>query len=162
MKACWKPAQKALRCAPKALAAAPLPANVRAIFIARLDRLTHDVREVVQGAAVLGREFEVQVLARMLRDQPIRPWVEEAEQAAIWTHLTEVRYLFKHVLLRDAAYDMQVRTRRAELHRLAAESLEDACTPTDLPAHYAEIAYHYEAADQLGLAALAPAGPHCT
>ena len=138
-----------------ALAAAPLPGNVRAIFIARLDRLAHDVREVVQSAAVLGREFEVQVLARMLREQAVQPWVEEAEHAAIWMHLTEVRYLFKHVLLRDAAYDMQVRTRRAELHRLAAEALE-ALYAEALSAHYAEIAYHYEAAYQSGLAELAP------
>ena len=83
------------------------------------------MREVVQTAAVLGREFEVQVLAQHVAGRGrARAEVALAEEAAIWSALSELRYLFKHVLLRDAAYDMQVRARRAELHQLAAEALE--------------------------------------
>ena len=80
-----------------------------------------------------------------------------AAQAAIWAALSELRYIFKHALLRDAAYDMQVRTRRAELHLIAAEALEavyaaDAAgSEAVLAAHLGEIGYHYEAAYQLGL-----------
>ena len=133
----------------KALNASPLPINVRAIFIARLDRLSYDVREVVQTAAVLGREFEVQILAHMLRHEALENEVELAAEAAIWSALTEMRYLFRHVLLRDAAYDMQVRTRRATLHQLAAQSLETLYA-NDLASHYDELAYHFEAACLLG------------
>ena len=85
-----------------------------AIFIARLDRLTQDVREVVQAASVLGREFEVYVLGQMLRNEGVYRRIEQAEEAAIWSAITEMRYLFKHILLQDAAYDMQVQTRRAQ------------------------------------------------
>jgi predicted ATPase len=46
-----------------------LPVDVRAVMIARLDRLSQQVRETVQTASVLGREFEVDVLAAMLHHQ---------------------------------------------------------------------------------------------
>ncbi|MCI0729843.1 MAG: adenylate/guanylate cyclase domain-containing protein, partial [Chloroflexi bacterium] len=101
-----------------------LPTDVRTLLTARLDRLTQEVKEVVQTAAVLGREFEVAVLAHILReDQALFNKIQAAEKTAIWTSLNELRYLFKHVLLRDAAYEMQLRTRRL-LHQLAAEAIE--------------------------------------
>ncbi|MGW8319845.1 MAG: AAA family ATPase, partial [Candidatus Promineifilaceae bacterium] len=123
-----------------------LPDDVRAVLIARLDRLTQDVREVVQTASVLGREFEIRVLAHLLHDDPaIREKVAQAEQASIWSALNELRYIFKHTLLRDAAYRMQVRSRRQALHKLAAEALE-TLYGDDLSSHYGELAYHAERA----------------
>ncbi len=44
-----------------------LPTDVRALLVARLDRLTQDVKGIVQTASVLGREFKLRLLARMLR-----------------------------------------------------------------------------------------------
>ena len=123
-----------------------LPENVSAILVARLDRLTKEVKEVVQMASVLGREFEIRLLAHMRHDDPaIREEVAEAERASIWSALNELRYLFNHALLRDAAYRMQVRARRELLHRLAAEALEDL-HDNDLSLHYGELAYHTEQA----------------
>ena len=136
-------------CARRRCTRAPA-SDVRTIFIARLDRLARQVREVVQTAAVLGREFEVTVLSHMLQHEDVHLHVAEAEAAAIWSALTELRYLFKHVLLRDAAYDMQVRARRGGLHQLAGHALETVYAD-DLPPHYGELAYHYETAYQAGL-----------
>lgn len=132
---------------------APLPADVRTVLVARLDRLTHEVKEVIQTAAVLGREFEIQLLAQMLRaDARLPTKVAEAEQAAIWSALTELRYLFTHALLQDAAYRMQVRSRRQALHRLAAEALETLYAE-DLTPRYGELGYHAEKAGLPGKAA---------
>ncbi|HSR30075.1 MAG TPA: AAA family ATPase [Anaerolineae bacterium] len=126
----------------------PLPADVRTVLVARLDRLTQDVKNVIQTAAVLGREFEVQVLARMLKDDDDLPTkVSQAEKAAIWSALSELRYLFKHSLLQDAAYRMQVRARRQALHRLAVEALEYLYVD-DLTPHYGELGYHAEQAGE--------------
>jgi predicted ATPase/class 3 adenylate cyclase len=131
-----------------------LPSDVRMIFTSRLDSLSSEVREVVQTAAILGREFEVRVLADMLRQSAegrLPDWLEQAESSAIWSALSEIRYIFKHALLRDAAYEMQLRARRRELHRLAAEALEKLYA-NDIAPHAAEIAYHYQAACRQGLA----------
>jgi len=57
-----------------------------------------------------------------------------------------VRYLFKHVLLRDAVYTMQLRTRLRELHQKAAETIE-TLHKEDLPSHYADLAYHSSQAE---------------
>jgi predicted ATPase/class 3 adenylate cyclase len=124
----------------------PLPTDVGAVLVARLDRLTFEVKNVVQTASILGREFEVQLLSRMLHgDKWLHEKVADAAQAAIWTALDEFHYLFKHALLREAAYRMQVSTRRRELHTLAVEAMEGLFSQ-ELSPHYGELAYHCEQA----------------
>lgn len=53
-----------------------------------------------------------------------------------------MRYTFRHVLMRDAVYDMQLRLRLRELHQRAAEAIEALHADNLLP-HYADLAYHY-------------------
>ncbi len=120
----------------------PLPNDVSAILVARLDRLSQDVREVVQTAAVLGREFEARLLSRMLAgDSSLPQKMMQAEQESIWSALNEIRYIFRHALLRDAAYRMQLHARRQALHRLAMEAIEGFYAD-NLAGHYGELAYH--------------------
>jgi predicted ATPase/class 3 adenylate cyclase len=123
-----------------------IPTDVRAVLTSRLDRLTHDVRETVQTAAVLGREFEVRLLLAMLReDGDESPRVRMAEQAEIWYPLNEIRYIFRHALMRDAAYSMQLLSRLRGLHALAVEAMETLYS-ADLAPHYGELAHHAEQA----------------
>lgn len=123
-----------------------LPSDVRSVLIARLDRLAQEVKDVVQTAAVLGREFEVALLISMLRDGPAtHQKIAAAEEATIWSAIDQLHYMFRHALLRDTAYRMQVRARRQALHRLAVEALEELYGD-DLQSHYAELAYHSERA----------------
>lgn len=122
---------------------AALPTDVQAILIARLDRLAQSVREVVQTAAVLGREFELQVLSQMLRGMDgVADKVRLAEDEAIWAALSELRYLFRHALLRDAAYEMQLQQRLRHLHETAAAAIEQLFA-ADLAPYYASLFYHY-------------------
>jgi predicted ATPase len=124
-----------------------LPGDVSAVLIARLDQLARKVKESIQTAAVLGREFEIQVLLQMLREEEgARQHIAEAEKAAIWAPLNEMRYIFSHGLLRDAAYSMQMRARRRDLHALAVEALENVYAH-NLRNRYAELAYHAEHAE---------------
>lgn len=124
-----------------------VPTDVRAALVARLDRLAQEVKQVVQAAAVLGREFEVLVLSQMLRgDESVPARVERAEEEAIWSALSQIRYIFRHTLLRDSAYDMQLQARRRDLHALAAEALEQVYA-ADLSPHYADLAYHCDRAE---------------
>jgi predicted ATPase/class 3 adenylate cyclase len=124
-----------------------LPTDVRAVMIARLDRLTQQVKETVQTASILGREFEVRVLSEMLNANDRFLWcVGQAENANIWVPLTEIEYIFHHALLRDAAYSMQLLSRQRELHRLAVFAMETVYHD-DLESHYGELAYHAEKSD---------------
>jgi len=128
-----------------------LPASINAILIARLDRLAWAVKQVVQAAAVLGREFELHVLSHMLQAD-VSSMVHEAEEGQIWSALQEFRYLFKHVLLRDAAYEMQLRAQLRKLHELAAATYEQlfAREGDERGNLYAShIASHYERAGDM-------------
>ncbi|MFZ5878513.1 MAG: tetratricopeptide repeat protein [Chloroflexota bacterium] len=117
-----------------------IPATLNAMLIARLDRLSLEVKQTVQTAAVLGREFDVRLLAQMLH-MDVTPNVAEAEQGQIWNALTEIRYLFKHALLRDAAYDMQLQARLRDLHHLALTAHEQLYA-AELGIYYDDLAYH--------------------
>ena len=125
-----------------------LPTDISSILISRLDRLNREVRDVVQTASVLGREFELRLLSNMLHEDAALPdKVHFAVDAGILSTLTEISYIFRHALLRDAAYNMQLRARQQELHRIAAEAFE-ALYQDQLSPHYSEIAYH---SDRAGL-----------
>ncbi|HEX9839802.1 MAG TPA: tetratricopeptide repeat protein, partial [Anaerolineales bacterium] len=124
-----------------------LPGDIRAVLVARLDQLAREVREIVQTASVLGREFEIHMLAHMLlEEENVQTCIDEAEKAAIWSPLNEIRYIFSHGLLRDAAYAMQMQARRRELHGLAVEAFEELYAD-NLSHHYVELAYHAEYAE---------------
>lgn len=121
-----------------------LPGDIRALLVARLDKLAREVKNAVQTASVLGHEFDLSVLSQMLGSETTtKLQVFEAEKAAIWAPLNELIYIFQHGLLRDAAYSMQMRARRQELHILALNALE-ILHEDELERHYAELAYHAE------------------
>ncbi len=125
-----------------------VPTSINTVLIARIDRLEQHVKDTVQAAAVLGREFAVKTLAHMLSTD-VLPQIQRAEREQIWMALSELRYLFKHTLLRDAAYEMQLRTKLRKLHHLATQAYEQlyATNPASTTAgrheHYARLVYHY-------------------
>jgi len=126
-----------------------VPATINAVLIARLDRLAAQVKAVVQTAAVLGREFEVQILSHMLRDDANLPYkVQRAEEEMIWQALSEMRYIFRHTMMRDAAYDMQLQARLRDMHALAGQVMAQVYA-AELGPHYADLAYHYGKAEDV-------------
>ena len=126
---------------------AVLSGDVRAVLTARLDRLSPPVKEVVQTAAVLGREFDTSVLMQMLgQDHALASRLEQASAAAIWSAVDQTRYLFRHALLRDAAYDMQLRAHLRSLHQQAADAVQ-TLFEDELAPRYADLAYHFGRAE---------------
>ena len=118
-----------------------LPGDIRSVLVARLDQLGRGVRESIQTASVLGREFEIPLLEHMWRaDDLLQQHIAEAEQAAVWNPSDDLHYIFSHGLLRDAAYEMQMQARKRELHSLAVEALERLYG--GVKTRYAELAYH--------------------
>ena len=124
-----------------------LPGDIGALLVARLDQLSRKVKDTVQTASVLGREFQLAVLAEMTSEAAaLEQYVLDAEQSAIWVGDDTRLYVFTHGLLRDAAYTMQMRAHRKELHAHAVTALEKIYAE-DLKFHYAELAHHAEQAE---------------
>ena len=122
-----------------------IPTTLHDSLMARLDRLS-PIKEIAQIGAAIGREFTYRLLAA------VAPISGIALQSAL-AQLTRAglifgrgeppdsTYIFKHVLLQEAAYASLLRGRRQELHRRIADALEDqfaelAETQPQLMAHH--------------------------
>ena len=106
-----------------------LPAGVRDVIARRLFHLGDDCHELLRLAAVLGREFDHTTLAAM-GSVPVEEMLETLDEAMGARILTDVpgsagRSRFAHVLIRDVLYDGLTHARRIQLHRRAADVLED-------------------------------------
>ncbi|MBF0553439.1 MAG: AAA family ATPase [Nitrospirae bacterium] len=104
-----------------------VPATLQASLMARLDRLG-SVKEVAQVAAVIGREFNWPLIKAMtgLADEPLRSaltLLAEVDLIHVQGIPPDAVYRFKHALIQDTAYEALLKTRRRELHRLAALAL---------------------------------------
>lgn len=132
-----------------------LSGSMNAILTSRIDRLETLVRETVKAAAVIGREFEIPVLSEVMRAREefsdkderalLREQISTAERGQIWTAMNELRYIFRHSLLREAAYNMQLGARLQELHQQIAEAIEHIYVDK-LEERYVDLAFHYEQA----------------
>jgi class 3 adenylate cyclase/tetratricopeptide (TPR) repeat protein len=123
-----------------------VPPTIQALLAARLDRLTRDERIVLECAAVQGQEFDRSALASMVRPE-LAENLSGHLQALVRKDLIrpvtseEDVYRFKHLLLRDAAYDALPKESRAELHESFVGWVEEK-----RPDFAAIIGYHLEQA----------------
>jgi class 3 adenylate cyclase/predicted ATPase len=106
-----------------------IPTTLHDSLIARLDRRA-PVREVVQAGAAIGREFSYTLLSGVagLPGDKLRTALDELVRSELVFARDEpprAVYSFKHALVRDAAYDALLRSRRQELHTRIAAVLEE-------------------------------------
>jgi class 3 adenylate cyclase/tetratricopeptide (TPR) repeat protein len=134
----------------------PMPPSIQALLAARLDRLSPEERAVLEPAAVVGREFWRRPVGDLvpahLRDEVGRHLMALVRKELISPDTSvferEDAFRFRHVLIRDAAYDGMPKERRAELHERLVRWIEE-----NAPGRAAEqeeiIAYHLEQAYRL-------------
>ncbi len=124
-----------------------LPATVQAVLAARIDRLAEREKQVLQTAAVIGREFSEPVLRRVVE-------LSEIDLTAALQKLTsaefvyeealypQAQYTFKHALTQEVAYNSLLNERRLTLHEHVAEAIA-AIFEGRLEEHLSELAHHY-------------------
>jgi predicted ATPase/class 3 adenylate cyclase len=126
-----------------------VPPTIQALLAARLDRLPPHERVLAQRGAVIGRTFEQQAVTELS---------PEADRSQIVTHLrglvrhqvigpyqADDVYRFRHLLIRDAAYEALPKEERAVLHERFADWLE-ALAPDRLVEQEEILGYHLEQA----------------
>jgi DNA-binding SARP family transcriptional activator len=106
-------------------AALPLPAGVRALVLDRLDRLPATHRRLVEIGAVIGRQFDFDLLVRAsgLGEEEAAAGVEDLVRREIFGQAGE-GFEFTHDRIREVAREAVLPRRRAVLHRQVAEALE--------------------------------------
>jgi tetratricopeptide (TPR) repeat protein len=134
-----------------ALLAAPVPGSVRDVLDRRLQRLGDGMREALAAAAVIGQEFDLDLVGRMLDDgglDAIAAAVDVATDAGLVVAPPRPgdRYAFAHGLIVSTLYEGLGPARRARMHWRAATALEEQAR--DAPAgeptpRVAELARHW-------------------
>lgn len=122
-----------------------IPATLQDLLLARLDRMASDV-ELVQLAAAIGREFRFEVLAAVsdLHEDDLLAELDTLVSSELVTKKgrpPRTRYIFRHALIQDAAYDSLVRRKRQEMHLRIADSLESRFT--DICERQPELVAHH-------------------
>ncbi|HET7805280.1 MAG TPA: adenylate/guanylate cyclase domain-containing protein [Pseudolabrys sp.] len=111
------------------LPALAIPATLQDSLMARLDRLA-PVKEIGQIGAVIGREFSYSLIREVVgRDEAsLKHALTKLEQAELLFRRgepPEAIYSFKHALVRDAAYESLLKSRRQQLHGGIARTMEE-------------------------------------
>ena len=125
-----------------------IPATLQDSLMARLDRLA-PVKEIGQIGAAIGREFSYSLIREVGgRDEPaLKHALAKLEQAELLFRRGEppdAIYSFKHALVRDAAYESLLKSRRQQLHGQIAQAMEEkfpdivASQPEIVARHFTE------------------------
>jgi ABC-type transport system substrate-binding protein/class 3 adenylate cyclase len=127
-----------------------IPELVQETLQARLDRLEADTREVLNVAAVVGRNFGLPLLERAAPRASLGPALSELQRLEL---VVEERrrpapeYRFRHGLVQEVAYATLVEQRRRELHGSVGRALEEL--HRDSPSEvYGLLAGHFSEADE--------------
>ena len=131
----------------------PIPPTIQALLAARLDRLVGPERQVIERASVVGKVFYLGAVTQ-LAPEPLRPQVGAHLMSLVRKELIrpdhsdfvrETAFRFRHILIRDAAYNGMPKETRADLHEAFARWLEEVAG--ERLAEFEEIlGYHLEQA----------------
>ena len=124
-----------------------VPATLQATIAARIDRLDPNAKRTLSAAAVVGSRFGLDLLTEL----GVEPVVDDLVAADLIDQVRFTRqpeYVFHHPLIRAVAYESQLKSDRAELHRRLAAAIQ-AREPESADGNAALIAEHLETAGDL-------------
>ena len=127
-----------------------VPTNVRALLASRIDRLDEPAKQLLQTAAIIGKEFSEPML-KAAADVGATEYAPALEKLKSGDFIFEraiypvIEFAFKHPLTHEVAYDSQLQSRRTRAHAAVATAIEQI-EAKKLDENAALIAYHWEAA----------------
>lgn len=131
-----------------------IPSSITEIIISKIDRLSYEHKKLIQTASVLGKEFEINVLKDLMlnysdqyRLKDINGLINDSIKEQIWAPISEITYIFRHTLLYEAVYNMQMKSQLRQTHKLAAGVLLSLYS--NKKERYAEMAHHYHFSEQI-------------
>ncbi len=124
-----------------------VPATLQATIAARIDRLDPGAKHTLAAAAVIGSRFSSDLLTNLQIDARVEELIS-AELIDQVRFTPRAEYAFRHPLIRTVAYESQLKSDRAVLHRLLAADIASR-EPEAADQNAALIAEHLEAAGDL-------------
>jgi class 3 adenylate cyclase len=124
-----------------------VPATLQATIAARIDRLDSATKRTLCAAAVIGSQFS-EVLLETLGIDPVLEGLVRGEFIDQIRFTRQPEFVFHHPLIRTVAYESQLKSDRAELHRRVAAGIESRA-PAAADENASLIAEHLQAAGDL-------------
>lgn len=128
-----------------------VPESIQEVLMARLDRLEEEPKRALQIGAVIGREFALRLLDRIVEaGDRLGPMINELRSLELIYEKAahpELAFMFKHALTRDVAYDSVLEGRRRALHRIVGLAIEELYRER-LAEHVEQLAHHFTAAEE--------------
>jgi class 3 adenylate cyclase len=129
------------------IAEVSVPPTLQATIAARIDRLDPKAKRTLSAAAVIGSRFSLELLTKL----GVEPVVNDLVAARLIDQIRFTRqpeYVFHHPLIRAVAYESQLKSDRAEVHRRVAAAIQQRDRDS-LDENAALIAEHLQAAGDL-------------
>jgi class 3 adenylate cyclase/tetratricopeptide (TPR) repeat protein len=134
------------------LAALGLPQSIHEVIASRVDRLGAEALQALTLAAVIGRDFDLELLGMVAAEDShplergrVLDALERSQRAALVAEVAPGRFSFAHALIGHTLYERLGATRRAQTHQQAAQALERLCAGRP-QARLPELATHWLAA----------------
>ena len=130
-----------------------IPDTVHALIAARIDRLEEPARRVLHTAAVIGQQFDRQILEEVLEgNEAVDEELEPLEESG-FVHRPQLNdsaaYGFCHPLVQEVAYQTQLESRRSSIHLRLAELLAQSGPQEEASCELAvQVAHHFACAEQ--------------
>lgn len=129
-----------------------IPTTIEGVVRSRIDRLEVETKRLLQQAAVIGRSFYYEVLAKVCDTQVvIKQHLERLEQSEIILEESlsqRPEYYFKHALLQEITYNSMLKNDRKQIHEKVGRTIEESFQD-HLHEFYEVLAYHFKEAKVL-------------
>ncbi|MSQ15368.1 MAG: hypothetical protein EXR50_05850, partial [Dehalococcoidia bacterium] len=124
-----------------------IPEGLRDVIGKRLSRLSPECNRLLTVAAVIGRDFDLGILSRMVNtdEESLLTSLEEAVRVGVLEERSQVggvHYRFTHAFFRQTLYEETGAARRIRLHQQVGKALEEGYKAR-LTEHAAELAEHF-------------------
>ena len=116
-----------------------VPSTLQAVIAARIDRLDPAAKRTLNAAAVIGSQLSAETLGA-LEIEPVLGDLVLAELIDQTVFGPRPQYAFRHGLIRAVAYESQLKSDRAQLHRRLAAAIEQHDQNAALIAEHLEAA----------------------
>ncbi|MCK5117246.1 MAG: tetratricopeptide repeat protein [Candidatus Aegiribacteria sp.] len=131
-----------------------IPSSLTGLLQSRVDRLSGELKGVLQKSSVLGVEFQLKLYNRLATELSL-----DENSRSVFNNLErrqfligggtafEQKYAFRHILIRDTAYNSILQSNKKLLHRITASLIEEMY-PDDEQEVADILAHHWERADK--------------
>ncbi len=132
-----------------------IPTTIQAVVLGRIDSLPPTPKQILRAASVIGREFRLDILGRLLPHSDLAEHLQVAQDRGLIEPMPgggAKRYRFRHVITQSVVYDSVLLRSRAGLHRAIATEIESEQSDEEqrLQKNVEALAHHYLGAGDHG------------